>query len=154
MATEYQQRLPHLLPKNTRTTEGYTYPNGGGGNRPVVPPQERPQHAQHLRMQFAQVLEAQQQRVIEQQAAQVQTAIGIQIEFESQQGVALAAESLARDLQGIELMNVRTHGDQIFATVFVPEGKLPHFENLLVQYEAFRRVGNGARAGVLNATQN
>lgn len=147
MATEYQQRLPHLLPKNTRTTEGYTYPNGGGGDRSVVPPQERPQHARHLRMQFAQVLEAQQQRVIEQQAAQVQTAIGIQIEFESQQGVALAAESLARDLQGIELMNVRAHGDQVFATVFVPEGKLPHFEKLLVQYEAFRRVGNGTRAG-------
>ena len=144
MATEHQQRLPHLLPQNTRTSEGYTYPNGGGGNdKPAIPPQDREQHAQLLRTQFAHVQMLQQQRVIEQKAAQVQTAVGIQVEFESYQGVGLAAESLARDRQGIELMNVREQGNQIFATVFVPEGKLPHFEKLLVDYVAYRRVSDG-----------
>lgn len=144
MATEHQQRLPHLLPQNTRTTEGYTYPKSGGGNdKPAIPPKDRGQHAQLLRTQFAHVQMLQQQRVIEQKAAQVQTAVGIQVEFESYQGVALAAESLARDSQGIELMNVREQGNQIFATVFVPEGKLPHFERLLVDYVAYRRVSDG-----------
>ncbi|WP_323740930.1 S8 family peptidase [Caenimonas koreensis] len=75
---------------------------------------------------------------------QVQTAIGIQIEFESQHAVEFAAESLARDNQGIELMNVRKRGDQVLATVFVPQGKLVHFENLITAYAEHRTNVNGA----------
>jgi hypothetical protein len=143
MATEDQQRRPHLFPHDTRSTEGYTAKSAGGGGKPAVPPQPRAQHAQNLRMQFAQVEVAQQQRVAEQQAADVQTAIGIQIEFESQQGVELAAESLARDRQGIELMNVREQGNQVLATVFVPQGKLPHFEKLIAAYAEQRTDTRG-----------
>src|SRR5262245_57257616 len=112
MATEDQQRRPHLSPPNTRTTEGYTARSGGGGTKVAVPPQAREQHATALRAQLAQVAAAEQHRVAEQKAVNVQTAIGVQVEFESQQGVALAAESLARDRQGIELLNVRQQGNQ------------------------------------------
>ena len=110
MSTENQQRRPHLVPHDTRSTEGYTA-------KPAVipaadvPPQPRGQHAQNLLTQFALLEEAQLQRVAEQKAAELQTAIGIQIEFESQQGVEFAAERLARDRQGIELMNVRERFD-------------------------------------------
>lgn len=138
MATKDHQRRPHLFPHDTRLTEGYTAKSAGGGGRPDAPAQPREQHSQHLRAQLAQVAAVQQQRVAEQQAAQVQTAIGIQIEFESQHAVELAAESLARDYQGIELMNVRERGDQVLATVFVPEGKLVHFENLITAYAEHR----------------
>ncbi|WP_427914802.1 S8 family peptidase [Ramlibacter sp. MMS24-I3-19] len=144
MTTQDQQRRPHLLPNDTRSTEGYTAKGAGGGDRPEVPEQAREQHSQNLRAQFAQVAAVQQQRIADQQAADVQTAIGIQIEFESQQGVELAAESLARDRQGIELMNVREHGDQVLATVFVPDGKLVHFENLITAYAEHRTNVNGA----------
>jgi hypothetical protein len=133
MATEDQQRRPHLFPHDTRSTEGYTAKKAVVV-KPAVPPQPRVQHAQDLRTQFAQVEAAQFQRVAEQRAAEVQSAIGIQIEFESQQGVELAAESLARDRQGIELMNVREQGNQVLATVFVPQGKLTHFEKLIEAY--------------------
>jgi len=132
MATEDQQRRPHLFPQDTRTTEGYTA--RGGGERPPVPPLDRGQHAVNLRAQLAQVAAVQQQRVAEQLAVNVQTAIGVQVEFESQQGVEMAAESLARDRSGIELMNVRQQGNQVMATVFVPQGKLPHFEKLIADY--------------------
>jgi hypothetical protein len=144
MATQDQQRRQHLFARGTRTSEGYTAKNAGGGSKTSVPSQPRELHAQNLRTQFAQVAIVQQQRVAEQQAADVQTAIGIQIEFESQQGVELAAESLARDRQGIELMNVREQGGQVLATVFVPQGKLTHFEKLITAYVE-HRTGAGGR---------
>jgi len=144
MATENQQQRPHLFPQDTRSTEGYTAKKAVVV-KATVPLQPRVQHAQDLRAQFAQVEAAQLQRVAEQMAAEVQTAIGIQIEFESQLGVELAAESLARDRQGIELMNVRKQGDQVLATVFVPQGKLTHFERLIEAY-AEHRTGAGGRS--------
>ncbi|MCW7536736.1 S8 family peptidase [Aquabacterium sp. A7-Y] len=143
MATEDQQRRPHIFPPDTRTTEGYTARSAGGGSKKVVPPLQREQHAQVLRAQLAQVQAVQRQRVAEQQAAEVQSAIGVQVEFESQQGVELAAESLARDRQGIELMNVREQGNQVLATVFVPQGKLEHFENLIADYVGHKTTSAG-----------
>lgn len=142
MATENQQRRPHLFPHDTRSTEGYTAKKAVVV-KAAVPSQPRAQHAQELRTQFALVEAAQLQRVAEQRAAEVQTAIGIQIEFESQQGVELAAESLARDRQGIELMNVREQGNQVLATVFVPQGKLTHFEKLIAAYAEHRTSAGG-----------
>ena len=144
MATENQQRRPHLFPHDTRSTEGYTAKKAVVV-KSAVPPQPREQHAQALRTQFAQIETVQLQRVAEQNAAEVQTAIGIQIEFESQQGVELAVESLARDRQGIELMNVREQGNLVLATVFVPQGKLTHFEKLIEAY-AEDRTGAGGRS--------
>lgn len=134
---------PHLFPLDTRTTEGYTAHPGGGG-RNVVPPQDRLQHAGALRAQIAQVAAVQAQRVAEQQAANMRSMIGVQVEFESQRGVELAAASLARDRQGIELMNVRQQGNQVLATVFVPHGQLTHFDKLLTDYVDYKvdRLGN------------
>ena len=60
--------------------------------------------------------------------------LGLQVEFESFPELELAFESLARERSGIELLNVR-HGEKITrATVFVPDGKLDHFEDLIVAY--------------------
>ena len=143
MATEDQQRRPHLFPRDTRSTEGYTAKKAVVV-KAAVPPQPRVQHAHDLRAQFAEVEAAQLERAAEQKAADAQTALGIQIEFESQKGVELAAESLARDRQGIELMNVRRQGEQVLATVFVPQGKLAHFERLIEAY-AQHRTGAGGR---------
>lgn len=134
MATGDPQHRPHLFPQGTCSVEGYTAKPIGGGGKAAVPAKDRQQHAGALRAQLAQVAVAQQQRVAEQTEAGVQSAIGIQVEFESEQGVALAAASLARDHRGIELMNVRHQGTQILATVFVPQGKLGHFENLITEY--------------------
>lgn len=144
MATENRQRRPHLFPHDTRITEGYTAKKAVVV-KAAVPPLPRARHAQELRAQFAQIEAAQLQRVAEQRAAEVRTVIGIQVEFESQLGVELAAESLARDRQGIELMNVREQGNQVLATVFVPQGKLTHFEKLIEAY-AEHRTGAGGRS--------
>jgi hypothetical protein len=142
MATENQKRYPHLFPLNTRSTEGYTAKKAVVV-KAVAPHLQRAQHAQELRAQFSQVEAAQLQRVADQRDAGVQTAFGIQIEFESQPGVELAAERLARDRQGIELLNVRRQDDQVLATVFVPQGKLTHFEKLIEAYVEHRTAANG-----------
>ena len=62
--------------------------------------------------------------------------MGLQVEFESFPDVELAFESLAREASGIELLNVRHEHEknQTFATVFVPDGKLVIFENLISAY--------------------
>lgn len=138
-----QSPRPHLLLGNTRTTEAFTSPSARGGTKAAVPAQDRAQHAAALRAQFVQVAQAQDTRVAEQRQVNVQTAIGVQIEFESMHGVELAAESLARDRSGIELMNVRAAGGQVLATVFVPKGKLTHFERLLEDYVAERKDSRG-----------
>ena len=65
--------------------------------------------------------------------------LGLQIEFESFPGVELAFESLARERSGIELLNVRQVGDLTHATVFVPDGRLDHFERLVRDYMEEKR---------------
>ncbi len=60
--------------------------------------------------------------------------LGLQVEFESFPDLELAFESLARENQGIELLNVRHEEKTTRATVFVPDGKLDHFEKRIVAY--------------------
>ena len=59
---------------------------------------------------------------------------GLQVEFESFPDVELAFESLARERSGIELSNIRHEDNRTLATVFVPDGKLVIFENLISAY--------------------
>lgn len=144
MATQDLQHRPHLIPQNTSTAENYTAKQQARDSLPATPAKERQPHAQHLRAQLAAVAVEQQERAAQLQALNVQSALGIQIEFESEQAVALAAESLARDRQGIELMNVREVDGRLLATVFVPDGKLAHFEKLVSEYVEFKTDRNGA----------
>ena len=69
--------------------------------------------------------------------------LGLRVEFESFADIELAFESLARERSGIELLNVRQDGDRTLATVFVPDGKLDHFERLIRDYLAERRDSIG-----------
>ena len=57
--------------------------------------------------------------------------------------IDLAFESLARERQGIELLNVRQEGPRTHATVFVPDGKLDHFEELVRDYLEEKRNSAG-----------
>jgi len=78
-----------------------------------------------------------------QEEAGLEGGFGLQVEFESFPDIELAFERLAREKLGIELLNVR-HDDKLtYATVFVPDGKLAHFENLIQDYLAEKRDING-----------
>lgn len=128
----------HFLLKGVTATEAYRYPGGGGHNGPQIPERDRHTHAAALRSQLKNVRVTARDAADAQRRAGMREGLGIQVEFKSFPGVKLAFESLARERSGIELRNVRysvRHGEEItLATVFVPDGKLGHFEKLIVAY--------------------
>ena len=69
--------------------------------------------------------------------------LGLQVEFESFPDIELAFESLARENWGIELLNVRQEDARTYAAVFVPDGKLDHFERLIREYLEGKRDKSG-----------
>jgi len=70
--------------------------------------------------------------------------VGLQIQFQSQLGIALAFESLANATQGIELLSVREEDGLTYANVFVPDGKLAHFEKYVTEYLNEKKNKTGA----------
>ena len=121
----------HFILEGFTDTESYRARARGGG-RGTVPARNRQEHAATLTAQLADVRAAAQDAAAE--AEDPQDGLGIQVEFQSFRDIDLAFESLARENQGIELRNVRHRDDITYATVYVPTGKLEHFERLIRNY--------------------
>lgn len=131
---EKQDRRPHLIVSDTATSESFTSPTTGGASQPNIPQRERGYHGQRLLNQLTGIRERSEQIYQEQENLGLERGLGIRIHFEGAENAELPIESLARDIQGIELLNARTVENHVCATVFVPEGKLTHFENQLHKY--------------------
>ena len=128
----------HFILEGVTETEPYRPISGGGGvSRP--PARNRAQHAASLEGQINRLRGEAEMAREAQQAAGMEDGFGLQVEFESFPNIELAFESLARDHWGIELFNVRHEENRTQATVFVPDGKLDHFERLIRDYLAERR---------------
>ena len=111
--------------------------------RPNVPERNRARHGEELRRQINELrAEAASIRAVQQDAG-IEDGLGLQVEFESFPDVELAFESLARERSGIELLNVRHEENRTLATVFVPDGKLNHFERLIRDYLAEKKDSIG-----------
>ena len=133
MANGNDGRNRHFILKDVTETEAYRHPGGGGGGA-SIPERDSRSHATALRGQLDGVRATAEAAADAQRHAGMTEGLGLQVEFESFPKLELAFESLAREQQGIELQNVR-HGDGVTqATVFVPDGKLDHFEKLIVAY--------------------
>ncbi|RFF29404.1 S8 family peptidase [Wenzhouxiangella sediminis] len=133
MATNEEKPKRHFILEGTAETEQFRSPQQVRG-APDVPARDRGQHGSallgqidELRPQAAAAREAQ-------EAAGVDEGFGLQVEFESFPDIELAFESLARERSGIELLNVRHEDQATLATVYVPDGKLGHFEKLISEY--------------------
>src|SRR4051812_2910277 len=129
MANGQDDRRPHFVFQEIATAQRFTSPKSGR-NTADVPARNRATHSAALRTQLQAVEQASEQDV------------GLQIEFRSFEGIELATESLARDRSGIELLNVREENDRLLATVYVPHGRLAHFERLIADYLAERKGKN------------
>ena len=134
MANRNDGQNRHFILEGVTETEAYRYPGGGGGDRPSIPKRDRPSHAVALRGQLDEVRATAETAGDAQRDAGMEEGLGLQVEFESFPELELAFESLARERSGIELLNVRHEDKLTRATVFVPDGKLDHFENLIVAY--------------------
>lgn len=132
----------HFILSGTAQSEGFRSPPRVV-TAPNVPKRNRAQHAQSLQHQINEVRIGARTARQAQQDAGIEDGLGIQVEFENSPDIELAFESLAREHWGIELQNVRHVENKTYATVFVPDGKLNHFERLINNYLIEKRDKSG-----------
>lgn len=136
-------RLRHFILQDVTETGAYRYPGSVTRRGSAIPEQDRVRHGGALRRQIDELRgEAEFAREAQQNAG-IEAGLGLQVEFESFPSLELAFESLARERSGIELLNVRHEENRTLATVFVPDGKLDHFERLIRDYLAEKRDSIG-----------
>ena len=133
MANGNGTKYRHFILSGTAETQAYR--SRGGGNRPEIPERNRAQHARKLQGQMNEVRTAAESARQAQQEAGMEESLGIQVEFESFPDIELAFERLAKESLGIELLNVQHDEHRTRATVFVPDGELKHFEELVSDYQ-------------------
>ena len=141
MANGNGTKYRHFILSGTSETEAYR--SRGGGDRPEIPERNRAQHARKLQGQMNEVRTAAESARQAQQEAGMEESLGIQVEFESFPDIELAFESLARERSRIELQNLRHEDQKTYATVFVPDGKLNHFEGLILNYLSEKKDSRG-----------
>ncbi|MDD5277880.1 MAG: S8 family peptidase [Methylovulum sp.] len=135
-------RRNHFVLLNTSKTEPYTSPNKGGSNK-TLPELDRITHGQALLGQLSNLKSIAEEAKNQQQQAGIPSGLGLQIQFTSLPDVELAIQSLADVRAGIELRNVRRDEHHIYATVFVPDGKLDVFERKIHDYIEERKGKKG-----------
>ncbi|MBS3948130.1 MAG: S8 family peptidase [Dethiobacter sp.] len=132
----------HFILDGVTTTERFRPPQKRF-DQSRIPDRDRNSHGMALLGQFhALRSDMTIARQVQEQAG-LDGGFGLQVEFESFPGIELAFESLARERSGIELLNVRHEEQRTLATVFVPDGKLEHFEGLIRDYLAEKRDRRG-----------
>lgn len=139
MTTNREDRSPHFVLEGVTLTEPFR--STGMAPRPEIPLRGRQEHGGRLLGQLDDVKTVAETAATVQRQAGLLEGLGLRVEFESFPGIDLAFESLARENTGIELFNVRDGAADgrpgvIQATVFVPDGKLAHFETLIGDYVA------------------
>lgn len=137
-------RQRHIVLPRTYTREPFRSPSSGGGVAPFLPARDRQTHGSMLLGQLQQVKADATQARVAQNAFGIQSGVGVQVEFVGQPDVPLAFESLSHEAgrdpaKRIELLSVHVDEGIASANVFVPDGKLAHFENYLNDYLADRR---------------
>lgn len=140
-----QDRRPHLRVEGFRDTLAFATPQSGRANFTVAE-RARRAHGRELLRQLHQVAPVAQARIEAQHRETPEIPAGVYLQFESEPGFELASESLAREASGIELLSVVQQGTRSIATVFVPEGKLEHFEQLVRAYLENERADTGKPA--------
>lgn len=142
-------KRPHFILPGTAKNEPFTTPPSGGSDSSPLPERDRQQHGQMLSRQIQQVKAIAAKARDNQRAAQLQSGIGIQVEFVGQPDVSLAFESLGNERnrdrsKNIEVLSLHISEENITsANVFIPDGKITHFENYLNAYLEDRRGKGG-----------
>jgi len=132
MANNKDERR-HFLLGSTGKAEKYTYPRTVIAQS-NIPRRNRESHARSLIAQLDHVKSRKPALKAEAEDYELESSLGLQVTFDSFPGVDLTFESLADSRQKIELLNVRHHGDQVTATVFVPIDKIGFFEKKVQDY--------------------
>jgi len=133
MPDQTEQKKRHFILDGFAETERFSRPRHKI-EKALIPERDRRRHGTALLDQIDVLkAEAESARRIQEEAG-FEGGFGLQVEFESFPDIEMAFESLARERSGIELLNVRHDEQRTYATVFVPDGKLRHFESLIRDY--------------------
>lgn len=143
MTNEAQDKRLHFVLSNTSEAKLFTTPRSNRGESPHIPELPRAQHGASLQTQLQALKPIAEQAAATQHNMGLEGGVGLQIQFQSQPGIALAFESLANATQGIELLSIREEGEYTYANVFVPDGKLAHFEKYVAEYLGEKKNKNG-----------
>ena len=143
-----RDKHPHLLLRNTSTPKAFTAHSSNGGPKLTLPDLPRQQHGYALRDQLAELQRLAEASAVVQRERELESGIGLQIQFVSQPNIELAFQSLADErskegIKKIELLSIRQDGEHTYANVFVPEGKLDHFEKYVTEYIEEKKDSNG-----------
>jgi hypothetical protein len=133
MPDQSQRKRHHFILEGFAKTERFSRP-WQKIERVPVPERDRRRHGKALLGQIAALKPVLETARRTQEDVGFEGGFGLQVEFESFPDIELAFESLSRENQGIELFNVRHDEQRTYATVFVPDGKLSHFEKLIQDY--------------------
>lgn len=138
MARELNEKRRHFILEGV--TQSEEFKSKGRGRTPPVRPLNRSEHGPALQRQISELHSEVESVRRAQEDAEFEDGLGLQVEFQSFPDIELAFESLAREAQGIELLNVRHDENRVYATIFVPDGKLVHFEGLIRDYLAEKKI--------------
>ena len=148
MPEQAQDKRPHLVLANTSKAQPFTAPSAGGAGSPEVPKPNRAEHGARLQAQLLALKPFAAQAVIAQKERGLESGLGLQIQFVGMPHVELAFQSLGdernRDpAKQIEVLSVRTESGTTLANVYVPDGKLEHFEKYVAEYLVAKTNKNG-----------
>lgn len=138
MPEQTQDKRPHLVLIKTSKAQPFTAPSAGGGGPPEVPRLDRAEHGAKLQSQLRALLPIARQAAEAQRKQEFQSGLGLQIQFVGLSNVELAFESLGNErnrdpAKQIEVLSVRAEGNTTVANVYVPDGKLDHFEKYIAE---------------------
>lgn len=143
MSDQQQAKRPHFILRDTSQAVEFKAHSAGGRSTRDVPVLPRQQHGASLGSQIDNLKPAATQAAQAQRDLELESGLGLQIQFTSQPDVELAFESLANETKKIELLSVRHEGNRTFANVFVPDGGLAHFEKYVSEYLAEKKDSRG-----------
>jgi hypothetical protein len=150
-----RDRLPHLRISGFRESRPFSTAQSARG-RFRIAEKTRASHGRELLRQLEDLTPLAKARIEEQHRSSEEIPNGIYLQFESESGFELAAESLEREASGIELLSVVKGESREYATVFVPEGKLVLFERKVKAYleENHRVSGKPLNEKLINNIAN
>src|SRR5712692_8169707 len=134
MPGKENDRRRHLVLTDTSKPKPFTAHSTPREKAKPPPQLERAQHGAFLQNQLADLKPVAAKAATDQKEQGLVSGLGLQIQFVSQPEIELAFESLHHEGRKIELLSIRKQGDQTIANVFVPDGKLQHFERYVTEY--------------------
>jgi hypothetical protein len=143
MPDQVGDKRPHLFLAGTSEARPFTAHSSRGDGSKAAPDLPRALHGTALRAQIQELKPVAEAAATRQREQGLESGLGLQIQFASQPEIELAFESLANDAQQIELLSFRKEGDYTYANVFVPDGKLVHFEKYIIEYLQEKKDKNG-----------